>query len=145
MGLPELKQNLGKKILNRLYVFTGSEVGIMDVYLNKISEISNKEKRRENSIKDIYNLLSTKSLSNKNYTYIIRDDKEFLSKEKIWKTLEKVIGNNILIIVYTNLDKRSKFYKHFQSNIIEFDKLTTIQLNQYVLKELGLKNVHSEQ
>jgi DNA polymerase III delta subunit len=77
---------------------------------------------------------------NKSSCYIIRDDKEYLAQEKIWDTLNSgaVQGDNVIILVYSNLDKRSKFYKHHVDMLTEFEKLIPEVLAKYIKKEIGL-------
>ena len=70
--------------------------------------------------------------------YVIRDDVEFTKEESIWGNLEGIIGQNLVIWVFTSLDKRSKFYKQFKNLICEFNHLSEDVLLKYVQKEINL-------
>jgi len=136
MQLFELKNKIVTKSLDKLFIFTGPEVAIMDIYIKKIAEVSGLPLRRVDTVSNIYSKLSAKSFVSTAACYCIRDDKEFLQADKVWDTLESVIGSNIVILVYSSIDKRGKFYKHYSQNIVEFEKLTTEQLAKYINKEL---------
>lgn len=153
MQLHELKEQLVKKIVQPLYIFTGEEVAIMDLYLDKISKVSGLPMKRVDSIESIFNKMqNTNSFVNQAYCYIIRDDKDYLAQEKVWDRFNTgaAQSNNIIILIYTNLDKRGKFYKHHnspnsadlpfadKSYIIEFEKLIPEVLAKYIKKDIGL-------
>ena len=44
MNLMELKKQLSEGTLNPLYIFTGEEVSIMDIYIDKISRYSGNDR-----------------------------------------------------------------------------------------------------
>lgn len=142
MKLHELKEQLVRKTVQPLYVFTGEELAIMDVYIQKIIATSNSTPKRVDSVRSIFSKLQNTSFISKPTCYIIRDDKEYLTQEKVWAEMNsgKHLGNNIIILVYTTLDKRGKFYKQHSEQIVEFEKLTPEVLVKYVKKELALKD-----
>jgi DNA polymerase III delta subunit len=69
--------------------------------------------------------------------FIIRDDKELFKNEKAW---DLVFDTNkhadVIILVYSAIDKRSKFYKRFSDNIVEFERLTPNILTKYIQTNL---------
>lgn len=140
MKLHELKEQLVRKTIQPLYIFTGEELAIMDVYIQKIVSTSNSVPKRVDSVRSIFSKLQNTSFISKPTCYIIRDDKEYLTQEKVWAEMNsgKHLGNNIIILVYTALDKRSKFYKQHSEQIVEFEKLTPEVLTKYVKKEINL-------
>ena len=141
MQLHELKEQLVKKITQPLYIFTGEEVAVMDIYIKKISEIMGVPAKRMDSISSIYSRLQNNTFMNKSNCYVIRDDKDYLSQEKIWAGLNSGVtqGKNVIILIYTNLDKRSKFYKSHTDMLTEFEKLIPEVLAKYIKKEIGLE------
>lgn len=44
----------------------------------------------------------------------------------------------MIIFKYNNLDKRNKFYKQFENNIVEFNKLSDEVLTKYIQRELNV-------
>ena len=94
------------------------------------------------SISSIYSRLQNNTFMNKPNCYVIRDDKDYLSQEKIWAGLNSGVtqGKNVIILIYTNLDKRSKFYKSHTDMLTEFEKLIPEVLAKYIKKEIGLGN-----
>lgn len=140
MELYELKQHLVNKDTKKLYVFTGDEVAIMDIYINKIAETSNCKLKRVNEVKDVYSKLNNVTFLDQPSCYVIRDDKAYMAQESVWRNMKqgKAQGNNVIILVYTNLDKRSKFYKQHEDILVSFDKLSSEMLANYIKKEIGL-------
>lgn len=142
MELKELKTQLLNNIFQPFYVFTGEEEGLMKVYINKISEIIGEKPTYIDTIGEVYKQLNIQSLLNQKYLYIIRDDKEYLKQEKIWKKMQagEEQGENILILILTSIDKRSKFYKQHSKSIIEFNKLSPQIIYKQIKKEIDLNN-----
>ena len=140
MQIHELKEQLVKKVVKPIYIFTGEEVGIMDIYIQKISDIMETPAKRVDSIATIYSKLQNNSFINKPNCYIIRDDKDYLNQEKIWAGINEGVtqGKNTIILIYTNLDKRGKFYKAHAEMLTHFDKLIPEVLAKYIKKEIGL-------
>lgn len=145
MNLAELKQSLIKRDISSLYIFTGTEYGILEKYISSISKLLGKERKSLDTVRDLFQSLTTTSLMKKDSLYIIKDDKDFLKTESKWGLLEKVAKNKNVILLFSSLDKRGKFYKKYKEKIVEFNKLTTNQLMKYVQKELGLRQEFGEQ
>lgn len=141
MQLHELKEQLVKKKLQPLYIFTGEEVAIMNIYIDKIAKIVGSPAKRMDSVGSIFGKLQNQSFINKPSCYVIRDDKDYLAQDKIWDSLNTgaVQGKNTIILIYTNLDKRSKFYKQHNEMFTEFEKLIPEVLAKYIKKEIGLE------
>ena len=140
MTVQEVKNQIRNKSVKSFYIFTGSESKVIDIYISKIAECRKLEVIRADSISEIYSKFLSKSLVTNNYCYVLRDDKELLIHDKLWDSLavENVQGNNIVILVLTNVDKRSKFYKRFKDDIIEFEHMPENVLIKYIKKELPL-------
>lgn len=137
MKLHELQKQIISKELDKIYLFTGSEVGIMDIYLDKMKSATGCEVLRYDFVHEAYSKMVQRSISGEPKILIVRDDKEFLKDEKAWdKVLKNSNSSHYLILIYTALDKRSKFYKQHIDMITEFEKLDADMLSKYVLKEL---------
>jgi len=133
MDIAGLKRELSGGKLRNLYIFVGDERGMMDLYARKIG--SNVVKA--NKFTEIIPKLTGVMLFKQKSTYMIRDDDD-LVKQDI--DLISLIGDNIVILCYTNIDGRGKFYKQWKDYIISFDKLTEWQLVGLVTKELNISN-----
>ena len=142
MKIVDVKNQIKSKSPKSFYIFTGEELEVINIYINKIAECRNLEVSRIDSISNIYSKFLSKSFVTKNYCYVLRDDKELLTQEKVWDalTVKGVQGNNIIILVLTTVDKRSKFYKRFQDSIVEFEHLPDTVLIKYIKKEIPLND-----
>lgn len=134
MQLPELKDKLSKEQVDSFYIFTGPEVAVLDVYLTKIAQLAKLPLRRVDTLARIYSKLTTRSVVSTPACYVIRDDKDIMAREEVLLSLMQgtTQGKNIIILVYTSLDKRTKFYKSCEKRLVEFEKLSPEVLVKYI-------------
>jgi DNA polymerase III delta subunit len=137
-SLYELKQNLKIKKIDNLYIFFGPEVTILNTYIDKISSITNKQIRKVESVDSIIHSLRSINIFKSSFIYVIRDDKGYTSSSKAWELLKANTGNNIVILIYASLDKRTKFYNFHSQFIVEFQKLSQEVLVKHVKKDYEL-------
>ncbi len=144
MNLMELKDKMLKKENIFPLVLSGQEVGIMEIYINEISRLFNQQIKRADLIKDALNNSKQSSLfSSKEYIYLIKDDKAFYKDEEQWKFL--LNQNKKFILVYSDLDTRTRFFKEFEDKIVMFDALDAKQLSRYIIRDTGLDKEKAEQ
>lgn len=124
MDISELKQELLDKKVRPFYVFTGDELALQDIYIDKISEISGLEVQRPENLKSIFSRLTAKTLFKiVPCIYVIRGDEEYYKANSFWKKLveAKSLKGNILILLYTG-DKFSKDFTKAHENVLtQFD------------------------
>lgn len=133
MDLVLLKKQIQQNKLEHFYIFCGPEIGLQNMYIN---QMSNNMPARADNIKDIWNKLTGKNKlfkTNRKFVYVVRDDEHFMSNEKYWNNVNNIVSGTLVLLI-TDLDKRSKFYKHFKDIIIPFNHLTTVQLLPTVKK-----------
>lgn len=143
MKLHELQKQIVSKELDKVYVFTGEEIGIMDIYLDKIYSVVGCDVVRMDSVQEAYAKMTQRRISGAPRCFVVRDDKEFLKQDKIWGTVFSLANKSpdYLILVYSSMDKRSKFYKQNTEMLTEFEKLSADMLSKYISKELpGIKD-----
>lgn len=144
MEVTELKAKIKSNTLPNFLIFTGDEWAVQKIYIQQIAT-RNMEVRRIDSIIDIISKLKNKSFTTKQrILYTVRDDKELMSNPKWWGKIEKLLGNNILILLITKPDKRTKFYNQYKSTFIEFKPLNEANLKKYVQKEIDLNDKNCE-
>lgn len=143
MNLPELRNSIASKENRNLYIFYGKEYVILDIYMKKVQNLVSSSVTTYESIVSFYKTLDKKDILSKgSQVVIIRDDKDFLNTEYVWKDLiSKLKKKNITLIAkYSTIDQRSKFYKQFEQYITEFAPLSTEVLTKYIKKEVDLEN-----
>lgn len=141
MDLSSLHSQLKIKQLQNFYVFTGPEWAVQRIYIDQISKIANKPIFYADAFKDIYGKLKAPGFSSSNYVYVLRDDKDILTEEKVQGQIKAgLIGNNIIILLLTNPDKRTKFYKAYKDVIIDFEPLKAPILKKYLQREINLND-----
>lgn len=146
MTIIELKDEIIKKQLKNFYIFVGEEIGIINIYLNQMSKVLGLPISRPDKVVDILDTLSTPSMFGPEINfYAIRGDEEFTKQDKVFDTFINTVGSNTVVLIYTKLDSRLKFVKHFEDRIVKFEPLAHNVLCNYIKKESGLSDTHVEE
>ena len=140
MDVSTLKAKIKSKQLPSYLIFSGPEWKVQEVYIKQISKVTGKEVKRIDAVSDIYSQLRNRSFIQKLYIYVVRDDKELMQNEKLQKQLDSVLNDNMLIHVFTSVDKRTKYYKTYKDTIVEFEQLSDAILKKYIKKEIDLSD-----
>lgn len=140
MELVSLKSLISTKKIPNFLIFTGNEWQVQQLYIKQISKVLQAEIKYVDSIGEIWNKLSTKSLLSVKRLYLLRDDKEVLTNEKIHSNLSRILNGNYLILLLTNPDKRIKFLKDHTDITVQFDPLHPDLLQKYIKKEINLSD-----
>lgn len=155
MNVSDVKQQIKAKSLDNYYVFTGDELEVMNIFVKKIADIAGAKINRADTLSSVFSKMQNKTFLSTKTCYVIRDDKEYLSAEDIWPQLEGYAdlpfeegsllqGDNIVIMLYSDIDKRSKFYKHSQDRIVVFDALTDENLKREIQKRIDLSDTNCD-
>lgn len=135
MTLGDLQQDIKSSNLKPIYVFYGDEIAIYDIYIKQMK----KPVLSALSIAHVAKLLRSSSLLNqepKIFKVVFPDE---VFKEDIeWDKIKELLGNNTLIMVFHDLDKRTKFYKQFSDVIISFDKLPRNTVIRHLKSKIDL-------
>lgn len=152
MTVGDVKQHIKLKSPLHYYIFTGDELEVMNIFIKKIAEVADAKISRADTLSSIFSKMQNKTFLSTKTCYVIRDDKEFLSAEDVWPKLDGATelpfddagqllqGDNIVIMLYSDIDKRSKFYKHSQDRIVVFDALTDENLKREIQKRVALSD-----
>lgn len=139
MDVSTLKSHIKLKTIPSFLIFGGEEWKVQEIYIQQIAKATGFETKRIDSITDVMSNLRNRSFFKNPIIYIVRDDKELMQNEKIQALIEGgLLGDNILILLLTNIDKRTKFYKQFKERICLFERLSDSLLKKYALKEIKL-------
>ena len=149
MKLPDLQKQIVSKNIDHVLLLYGEEVAIMDIYLDKIYKVTSGDVFRLDSVKEAYSKLVQRRITTGNSrVFVVRDDKEFLKADKEWAKVFTAAesGADYLILIYSSMDRRSKFYKQNQERLCEFEKLSSSVLAGYIEKLLpGMSKDEKEQ
>ena len=144
MELIELRNNIKNSNINKYYIFAGPEHVIKRAYISLISETTGKEIEYTDSFFDIKNSLNSKSLLLKPKCYVVYNDASLIKNEALWKYIDNMTANNIVIFDYQKLDSKLKFVQTYEKNIINFDYLSETILEKYIKRDYKL-NSHNAQ
>lgn len=145
MTIIDLKDQIIKNNLSNFYIFTGTEIGIINIYLQQMSNKLGLPITRADSILSIYGKCQGGSLfGDSTGFYVIRDDRDFMKQEQLFDTIKASIRKNVIVLLYDKIDSRLKFGKHFKDDIVAFEKLTPNVLKSYIKKEIPLSDKNIE-
>lgn len=141
MDVAELRAKIKSNEVPNFLAFTGDEWAVQKIYIDQIAERNHLEKTYMDTVYEIIPKLGNKSfVANNNKLYLVRDDNKFLKDENGWAKVEDLLGNNMLILLITKLDKRVKFASKYKDTIIEFNPLTPENLKKYIAKKITLSD-----
>lgn len=139
MDITVVKQQIQKKEVQHFYIFVGEEIEVMKVYIDKIAECINVKPTRADSVADIMPKLTSNSFLSTPQCYVIREDNEFIKSDAVQDFVdEKIQNQNIVILCFYSLDKRTKFYKAYNSSIVEFNRLNERNLSVLIAQKIQL-------
>lgn len=136
MDLGVLKKQIKENKPEHFYIFTGTEVAVRDTYIQLMSKAFGMKVASADSFTEVFLKSRGNSLIKDSHIYIVREDKEFTSSEKMWGRLN--IKDDIIIMYYANIDKRTKFYKHFENRLVHFDRMEDRHLIIHIKKLVDL-------
>ena len=145
MTVRELKIDILSKNLKNLYIFYGDEYTVQKVYISKIAESTQSELQYIESLAEIKEY-SGQSLFGEKKCFVCVDNAEIVKSNNLKSDFEKIVqilGLNCLILTFSKLDKRSKFYNFIRDfdmpfgspQSVEFDKLHPVVIEKH-LKEV---------
>lgn len=140
MNIAELKKDMKANNLAGLYIFTGEEIYIRNLYIEQIVDLGFIWKELP-TVAELFKSVGTTKLIQKPTLYVIRDDMDFIKQDStVWDKLVAWVNNSInkVILIYNNIDKRNKFFKTFEENTVKFEKLSETVLLKYVQKETDI-------
>lgn len=140
MTLAELKAQIMSKMMNPIYIFTGTEIAVRDIYLKQIAKVGNYEIKWVDDVSDIIQVGRKKSMLQKKTLFVLSECNELVKNEKAGAVLQMSMGKNMLVCMFTSLDKRVKLYKQYKDIIVEFEPLESEILKKYIQKEIGLSD-----
>ncbi len=145
MDISALHSQLKTGKLQDFYIFSGTEWLVQNKYIEQICKLSGMSKRYVDSISDIYSKLRHPTKLTQNYVYVMRDDKELINTEKLHTEISNgLLGKNILVLLLTSVDKRTKFYKAYKDTLVEFEPLKPQILTKYIQKEINLSDKNTQ-
>ena len=139
MEIADVLNHIKQNDIRSFYIFTGIEIEVQWLYIKQIAKHKNQDVKYVDDFKSIYHKFKNTSFVNKSFCYVMRDDKDLTGNEKLWVQLtDDFFGGNTVILLLTDLDKRTKFYKHYKDDIVEFKPLPEQLLIKYIQKDSGL-------
>lgn len=140
MDISTVKTHIKNNTIQPFYIFSGPEWKVQRIYIEQIAKCKKYSLSYIDTITDVYSKLKNRSFVTQNYVYVVRDDKDIMTDEKLQSSLTALLGDNVLILLLTTVDKRTKFYKTYKDAICEFEPLKPAILKKYLKREISLSD-----
>lgn len=142
MTVNEVKSHIKSGNFDKLYIFDVEDSHIAKIYIDKIAKKSGCRLEYTDKVSDIYSSLSKKSLFSNPKVYVVLNDKEFTNSkyESRWSKIESIIKDDILILEFTDVDRRIKFWKKFKDRAIKFSHLENRLLKRHIKSECNMSD-----
>lgn len=140
MELFELHNAILHNKIPKFLIFTGDEYAIKDIYIQKISGALKRSVTPTDNISTVLTGSRIISLVGKDSLYIDKYDKTIVANEKLWIDITQKLKNNYLILIFSDIDKRSRFYTTFKNNIVEFGTQTPKVLRTMLKAQIDMSD-----
>ncbi len=131
MEIADVKQQIKTGEFDKVYIFYGTEHTVMKIYLNMMATKGNMKLSYVDSLMDLVTGVKTKSLVQERHLYVVLDDKDYLTDEKMQSKF-KGLKDDVVVLYYTSADKRLKFWKNNKDRAVEFGRLEDRILIKYI-------------
>lgn len=144
MDLQDLHRELVTKQHRFLYIFTGDDWKVQQIYIQQIAQMNNLDVSHADAVEDILGTIGSNHLIFKNKCFVIKDDESILKSgiQRLCNRLET--SDDVVVLIYHKIDKRSNFYKVNSESIVEFNGLPKDMLVNHIQKEINLNQYNAE-
>ena len=141
MDVSTLKAKIKSRQIPNYLIFTGPEWKVQQIYIQQIAKAMKFEVVRFDSYRDVYSKIRSNTLLSSSKLFVVRDDTELLTNDKITsQSVTDSLKNNLFIHILTATDKRKKYYKDNQDRIVDFEPLSDSALKKYIKREVNLSD-----
>ena len=103
----------------KFLVFVGSDYAVANNYINNLSEIFKLEKYGIESLSSLSSLCRGNEIFTSERLYVLKYPKDLSNYESVFENIDDILGENMLIIVLNDVDKRTKFYTKNKEVILD--------------------------
>lgn len=143
MNLYTLQNQLKTQSPYNFYVFIGTEVAMMKLYINRLSTITNKPVEWMDSLQECLYRISRSTLVTAPKLYVVQDDRFFMSKQSLWDKMSRLLKSCSLILIYSKAETCAKYVKKHEDNCLTFGALTTEALVRSITKQIALSSTNA--
>ena len=137
MNLSVLKQQIQSNTPDDFYIFTGAEWEIQRIYIRQIAKVRKLQIVYADNFASVYSKAKNSGFLGGKSLYVLLNDKSIQTLENVQiRANSGILNGNVLICIYTDIDKRTKFYNSNKDRIVEFEQLSDTMLKKYILKEM---------
>ena len=138
MNILDLKEDIIKNKIKHVYVFHGTERGVMKIYLKEMSNKLSVPLAPTESLATVYSDLGGSLFGVARQIYVVYEDKNVSKLGKSLEELEHDIGDSYVVLIYDKIDGRSAVFKDLSPCTVAFETLSQSVLVSYIRKACPL-------
>lgn len=120
MELFELQNLINSNECPSVLIFLGEDYMLANLYIENIAKRYNLVRTDVDTLQDVIRGSSKNEFNFENKLFVIKHQKDIISKENLWSKVGDKLKKDMLIYVYNDLDKRTKFYTQNKDKIVNF-------------------------
>lgn len=120
MELFDLQKLIANSECPRFLIFVGEDYAVANLYIENIAKVMNLERRNSDSLQNVLTDCVGNELDPENKLFVMKYPKDVVAKEDLWSKIDDKVNDNFIIMVFSELDKRTKFYTRNKDNIVNF-------------------------
>ena len=135
-----IRDELRKHFVRPFYLFYGPNLELMRNYIQKIGELTGLELKYVDSCSYVIETLKQKTFIPSDYIYVVLNDNDYV-KNGDWEFIKtKHKKKSVVIFIYTELKKNTKFYKEVEQELILFDAMKIPAMVKSLKKKYNLED-----
>lgn len=120
------------------YLFYGPNLELMRSYIQKIGHLTGLELKYVDFCSSVIETLKQKTFLPTDYIYVVLNDSEYV-KNGDWEFVKTQHNkNSVVIFIFTELKKNTKFYKEMEHELILFDAMKVPAMIKSLKKKYNL-------
>lgn len=120
MELFDLQKLVANKECPKFLIFVGEDYAVANLYIQNISKVLGLQKREIDTLQNLFVESIGNELDLTDKLFVMRYPKDVVAKEDMWSKINDKIGDNYVIMLFNDLDKRTKFYTKNKDIIVNF-------------------------
>lgn len=121
MEIFELQNLIARNECPKFLLFVGEDYALANLYTESIAKRYSCPKISLENMQTVLSESRGNALFNEKRLFVLKYPKDLVSKEEFWNNIEEDIGENILIVMFAEIDKRTKFYNRYKDRVVNFE------------------------
>lgn len=135
-----IRDELRRGFVRGTYIFYGPNLELIRNYITQICKITGFDLKYEDECRSIIGLSKQKTFISNDYVYVVMNDTPFTKQQDDWRVFRNLKLKSVVILVYTDLKKNTKFYQEFEKDFTIFDAMKPQAMIKSLANKFGVES-----